>query len=315
MSGVSGASETSAVRGSEPGNVAAEDGGKPPDGGGEPHKKISFRDKVLGGNSVPKQTLPDDLLGNKLAKIETNEGDKLRPRITFDKSVIDVISAPWRDALVIKLLGRNLGYSMIKGRLKNLWRLQGGYEILLAGFGYFMVKFDSVEDREKVMTGGPWMIQGCYLAVKRWTPDFNLCDPCFGRTIIWVRFSGLNAMYYHSSALRTIASAIGRPVRFDVVTEEVERANFARVCVEVDLTSPMIKEIWIKDHWHLVEYENLHLICSSCNCYGHVTRDCTKVDKTKRSADGGVAQDVARACSAAKVSGDVTHLEGDQIQI
>ena len=28
-----------------------------------------------------------------------------------------------------------------------------------SGFGYFLVKFDLAEDREKVMVGGPWMIR------------------------------------------------------------------------------------------------------------------------------------------------------------
>lgn len=63
---------------------------------------------------------------------------------------------------------------MIKDRIKSLWRLQGGYEIMLAGCGYYMVKFDCLEDREKVIVGGPWVIQGCYHMVKRWTSDFKL---------------------------------------------------------------------------------------------------------------------------------------------
>ena len=34
-------------------------------------------------------------------------------------------------------------------------------------------------------------------------------------------FLGLNARYYHLSALCIIASSFGKPVKFDVVTEEV----------------------------------------------------------------------------------------------
>lgn len=171
-----GEREAGEVLGSASGKGAMDGGGKPLDGGGDAPKKISLQDKVLGGNPLPKQSLPKDLLSHNLAKIEFHEGDKLQPRINFDKSVIDAILVPWRDALVIKLLRRNLGYLVIKNRLRNLWRLQGSYEILLAGFGYYMVKFDCVEDREKFMVGRPWMIQGCYLVVKRWTPDFNPRD-------------------------------------------------------------------------------------------------------------------------------------------
>ena len=46
----------------------------------------------------------------------------------------------------------------MKEKLKSLWRLKGGYELMSAGFGYFLVKFDLAEDRDKVMVGGPQMI-------------------------------------------------------------------------------------------------------------------------------------------------------------
>ena len=35
-----------------------------------------------------------------------------------------------------------------------------------AGNDHYMVKFDLPEDRSVVMEGGPWMINGHYLAVK-----------------------------------------------------------------------------------------------------------------------------------------------------
>ena len=54
------------------------------------------------------------------------------------------------------------------------------------GNGFFMVKFDMAKDTERVINGGPWMLQDSYIAVKRWTPNFNPSDGCFGRTMIWV---------------------------------------------------------------------------------------------------------------------------------
>ena len=48
----------------------------------------------------------------------------------------------------------------MKEKLKTLWRLKGGYDVIFTGFGYFLVEFDQEEDRETVMVGGPWMIQG-----------------------------------------------------------------------------------------------------------------------------------------------------------
>ena len=155
-----------------------------------------------------------------------------------------------------------------------------------AGNGYFMVKFDLDEDRSKVIDGGPWMINGDYLAVKKWTPDFNPSEACFGRTMVWVHFSMLNFMYYDERMLKVIAEGVGKPIRFDLTTAKLEEGNFARVYVELDLISLVVRRVWIQDHWHEVEFESLHMICSYCNHYGHVTRDCDMKNSGPSMEDG-----------------------------
>ena len=85
----------------------------------------------------------------------------------FDKGVLEKLALPWNDALVIKLLGMSLTYHTMKNKLRSLWHLKGGYDVMSVGNGYFLVKFDLAEDREKVMTMGPWMLHDHYLAIKR----------------------------------------------------------------------------------------------------------------------------------------------------
>ena len=129
--------------------------------------RVSFRDKVLGGHSAPKMQGSDkDLLLEKLACIELENNDPLKPKVFFADSVIREASEVWRDALVVKLLGKSIGYATLLNKLKALWRLKGGFDIMSAGNDHYMVKFDLPEDRSVVMEGGPWMINGHYLAVK-----------------------------------------------------------------------------------------------------------------------------------------------------
>ena len=97
-------------------------------------------------------------MSSKLAKVESLEGDRLSPVVSFDPTAIHALSMPWKDAPVIKLLGKSMSYLMIKQKIKHLWRLSGGYDVMNVGNGYFLAKFDSQEDRMKVITEGPWMI-------------------------------------------------------------------------------------------------------------------------------------------------------------
>ena len=128
------------------------------------------------------------------------------------------------------------------------------------GFGYFIVKFDLFEYREKVICEGPWMVHDHYLVVKQRTPSFNSSESCFGCTMVWARLSGLNMLYFEESVIRTIAAAIGRPVKVDLVTKSMEKGRYAKVCVEIDLAKPMRDEVWVTNHWHRVEFKSLHVI-------------------------------------------------------
>lgn len=39
-----------------------------------------------------------------------------------------------------------------------MWNLMGDVELIDLGYGYYVAKFDNQEDRNKVMTGGTWML-------------------------------------------------------------------------------------------------------------------------------------------------------------
>jgi len=140
--------------------------------------------------------------------------------------------------------------------------------------GFYMVKFDQAADKEKVITKGPWLIFDHCLAVTHWSPELASPNAKVNKTIVWVRFPGLNLVYYDESFLLAMASAFGRPIKVDTNTLKIERGKFARVRVEIDLTMPVVGKIWVDGHWYKVQYEGLHLICTCCGCYGHLGRNC-----------------------------------------
>lgn len=114
-----------------------------------------------------------------------------------------------------------------------------------------------------------------YLAVTNWSLDFVLPIAKADRTLVWIRFPGLNLVHYDESFLLAMASAVGRPVKVDRNTLKVERGLFARICIKVGLTQPVVGKVWLKGHWYKVEYEGLYLICASCGRYGHLARSCS----------------------------------------
>lgn len=45
-----------------------------------------------------------------------------------------------------------------------------------------------------------------------------------------------------------MASAVGRAIRVDSNTLRAERGKYARICVEIDLTLPVIGKVCIEGH-------------------------------------------------------------------
>ena len=109
--------------------------------------------------------------------------------------------------------------------------------------------------------------------------------------MVWIRIPSLNLVYYDESLLWTLASMVGTPVKVDMQTLRVARGKFAIMCVEIDLTLPVVVRVGINDEWYQVQYQGLHIICTQCGCYGHVLKYC--VSKRNNSATEAMATTAA----------------------
>ncbi|XP_019442256.1 PREDICTED: uncharacterized protein LOC109346971 [Lupinus angustifolius] len=217
---------------------------KPPDGRWSQvsfvSEGVSFKDKVLDQNSSPSPMVKRDLVAENLMTIVYEEG-------------------------------KSLSYNVFKERLKRTWKLQGGFDMVDVDHGFYYVEFDLKADRDTVIGGGPWMLFDHYVAVACWTPEFVALSAKVDRTMVWIRFPRLNMVYFDESFLLGLASCIGRPVKVDTNILRVDRGRYARVCVEIDLTKPVVGKYILGGHSYKVMYEGLHVICKTCGCYGHAT--------------------------------------------
>ena len=130
---------------------------KPPDISLSSTSTTSFRDKLIVSNQNSQIQEKEDMIAKKLVRIEHEHGNRLLPKVFLENEVFEDMCTPWKDALVIKLLGKTLGYNTLKDRLKKVWKVQGGFEIMDNDNGFCMVKFDKATDGEKVISDGPWM--------------------------------------------------------------------------------------------------------------------------------------------------------------
>ncbi|XP_020979672.1 uncharacterized protein LOC110272150 [Arachis ipaensis] len=253
------------------------------EGLGKP-SKVSFRDKVIGAEKSKAFALVGSLSGDGIATVTGKQGDSHPPSVSFTKEAKSCLAEPYKEAIVIKVLDKYYGYTALMHKLRIVWRIKGGFDLLDVEFGYFLVKFDIAANREKVILGGPWLIDGHYVAVKPWDVDFRPYEKSFGSTLVWIRVSGLPIWCYQEQAMLRIASAIGIPVKVDLATKLAERGKYARACVQINLELPVIKHIIVEGVTYEVEYESLQLICATCARYGHDKSLCME----KESLEGNI---------------------------
>ncbi|KAI9099099.1 hypothetical protein K1719_024866 [Acacia pycnantha] len=147
---------------------------------------MSFVEKLQGINqdermmedNIGENDLSDDSLSDKddYAPLCVISEDPARnfPTFSFSGKLKKHLYRAWKQAVIVKLLGRSIGYKLLLAILQKLWAKKGIINLINVGNGFFVVKFSNKDDCSNALTRGPWMIFDHYLTVRPWEPQFQL---------------------------------------------------------------------------------------------------------------------------------------------
>jgi len=80
-----------------------------------------------------------------------------------------------------------------------------------------------------------------YVVIREWVPNFIPEEDTITRLTAWVRIPKLNVEYFKKSLLLSkIGNKIGKVCKVDNMTTTMECGKYTRLCVEVDLTKPLL---------------------------------------------------------------------------
>ncbi|KAL4285777.1 hypothetical protein AHAS_Ahas19G0020100 [Arachis hypogaea] len=194
--------------------------------------------------------------------------------LVISKSLKKEICKEWWESIIVKLLGRRISLLALKRRLETMWGKNGSIDVIDLGNDFFLVKFYNMEDLDFALMEGPWKILDHYLTIRWWKPEFNPLTATIDTLATWIRLPGLAIEYYNRTILEKIGNIVGRTMKIDMTTENISRGKYARICVEIDLSKPLVSQYQINGITHLVEYEGLHMVCFNCGCFGHEKSSC-----------------------------------------
>jgi len=122
---------------------------------------ISFKDKLAKNNphmvySSYSNPVWKDTGEKEISSDEDKDGDVENdpkcPTIRLSKEQKTRMRAPWRQALIIKMFDRGIGYLQLKRRLKTKWSLKGDFSLINIGCDYYITRLTNMEDRHHILT-------------------------------------------------------------------------------------------------------------------------------------------------------------------
>lgn len=264
-------------------------------------KKARFRDEEVGADNPKHISYKETLVhssqatengsGSGTLDWDFEEGDVVEnhsgtmPSISFSARVHEKLSEPWKNSVVVKLLGRTIGYRTLCTRLNGLWKTAMPYSVIDLENNYFLIRFRSAGDAVDALTRGPWLIMGHYLTVQPWTPSFDFLNTALDRVTVWIRLPGLAVHLYDKKVLQKLGQLVGTVIKIDSNTASSTRGRFARIAVSITIDKPLVSQFELEGKVQKVEYEGLPVICFTCGRYGHNSNGCKESGTEKHYED------------------------------
>ncbi|KAJ8754789.1 hypothetical protein K2173_012178 [Erythroxylum novogranatense] len=167
-----------------------------------PTPKMSYSATVAGDAQTGIHNDMNDKVDDEDTAIE--EGD-IQPTeeagggINLSQNFKNKLDNQWAKAVVVKLLGRKIGFRLLHLRSQSMWRPKGQMKLVDLENDYFLVN----------------------------------------RAVVWIRLLELPIARYHLRILHALGNLIGMMVHIDEATLQMHRGKFARLLVDVDLSSPL----------------------------------------------------------------------------
>ncbi|XP_031100721.1 uncharacterized protein LOC116004702 [Ipomoea triloba] len=199
------------------------------------------------------------------------------PAVAFSDQEIHRFSQKFKFALIGKF---NKGRPTMADLRKtfDLIGFGGAFSLGLIDQRHVLINFDLEDDFQRCWLRKSWSIQGYFMNIFKWTPDFR---PDIESPIvpIWIAFEGLPTHLQDKEALCSIANLIGTPLKVDSSTLLQNRPSIARVCVELNVSIEKPDQVWITNgsfggFAQPVIYEYIPPYCLNCQKFGHLVSDC-----------------------------------------
>eukprot|EP00253_Pinus_taeda_P025482 PITA_25482 len=210
---------------------------------------------------------------------------KERPRIELPGDIIDNRIEFMQDHAVI---GKFIGFwpteRALRGWIAAKWKPKGDVTLQLGAKGFFTTIFYCLEDKHRILGGGPYFFNSAGLYLRNWKPRFNPDNEDLAWAPVWIRLFSLLDEYWEEQCLMKIGNGVGKYIRAAEETKNRKFISYARICVFIRLNEALPDSVTLthrdEDWIQPLDYEHVPFRCRRCHVIGHLFRDCPLNAKT-----------------------------------
>ncbi|KAL2937191.1 Potassium channel subfamily T member 1 [Bienertia sinuspersici] len=125
----------------------------------------------------------------------------------------------------------------MEGFFRRIWKEQGVDNVITIDIGIFLIRFKTMEQRDKILAMGRVFFDYKPVILKPWHMDMKLRKEDIQRIPIWAQLS-LHFKYWGHKYLDKIIKPVGTLIKVDSMTANRDKLNYDRCMIEVKVDQP-----------------------------------------------------------------------------
>ncbi|RYR74916.1 hypothetical protein Ahy_A02g009626 [Arachis hypogaea] len=150
-----------------------------------------------------------------------------KPNIEVTLEEYDEWCRPWKQALIVKPLGKKINLHAMVRWINKRWAIKETTRVMDLQGGFFLVRFSNQDDYALALFEGPWMIAGHYLLIQRWSPLFMPQETKVQKMAVWICIPNLPAELYNRYFLWKVGKTLGTMLWVNELTSIQSSGKFA----------------------------------------------------------------------------------------
>lgn len=200
----------------------------------------------------------------------------------LDREEVNLGVTECQSSLFGKFKGEKIvNYTGVKSFATAAWGYPKDLKVVELGPNFFQFLIHGEQERERILEGGPWMMDSQLLVLNRWYEGIEEDEKAFNEAPLWVQVWNLPAHWMSKEVGRKIGAVFNRVHEVIIPQTGSKEGRHIKLRVVADISQPLLRGTIVKmegsTKWVSFKYERCPDFCYNYGIVGHSERNCKRL--------------------------------------